>query len=146
MASAAPFARQLLWSLALGASASACACGQTAASSGSVDVPAIIQVDGSSSVFPISEAVAEEFRGARPDVRVTVGVSGTGGGFQKFCRAETDLSDASRPIQRAEIEACHQSGVEYIELPVAYDGVAVVVNPRNDWTESVTVDELRRLW
>ena len=105
-----------------------------------------ITIDGSSTVYPISEAVAEEFQRANPDVRVTIGISGTGGGFQKFCRGETDISDASRPIRPSEIEACAKAGIEYIELPVAYDGLAVVVNPKNSWATSITVDELKTLW
>ena len=108
--------------------------------------PSLIQLDGSSTVFPISEAVAEEFQKANPNSRVTVGISGTGGGFQKFCRGETDISDASRPIRPAEIEACQKAGIEYIELPIAYDGLAVVVNPKNTWATSVTVAELKTLW
>jgi phosphate transport system substrate-binding protein len=108
--------------------------------------PTLISIDGSSTVFPISEAVAEEFQKVNPNVRVTVGISGTGGGFQKFCRAETDISDASRPISPSEIEACRTAGVEYIELPVAYDGLAVVVNPKNSWASAITVEELNRLW
>ena len=118
--------------------------GETPASSGAG--PSLIQLDGSSTVFPISEAVAEEFQKANPNIRVTVGISGTGGGFQKFCRGETDISDASRPIRPAEIEACKQAGIEYIELPIAYDGLAVVVNPKNTWATSVTVAELKTLW
>jgi phosphate transport system substrate-binding protein len=97
-------------------------------------------------VFPISEAVAEEFQKANPNVRVTVGISGTGGGFQKFCRGETDISDASRPIRPIEIETCQKAGIEYIELPIAYDGLAIVVNPKNPWASSVTVAELKTLW
>jgi len=108
--------------------------------------PALIRIDGSSTVFPISEAVAEEFQRANPQARATVGVSGTGGGFQKFCAGETDISDASRPIRPTEIEACRKASVEYIELPVAYDGLAIVVNPKNTWASSITVDELKRLW
>jgi phosphate transport system substrate-binding protein len=106
---------------------------------------AIIRVDGSSTVFPIAEAVAEEYQKVS-GARVTVGISGTGGGFQKFCRAETDMSDASRPISASEIEACRTAGVEFIELPVAYDGLAVVVNPRNTWATSITVEDLKKLW
>jgi phosphate transport system substrate-binding protein len=106
---------------------------------------AVITVDGSSTVFPITEAVAEEFY-KQSGVRVTVGVSGTGGGFQKFCRGETDISDASRPIRPVEIETCKKNGVEFIELPIAYDGLAVVVNPKNTWATSMTVEELRKLW
>jgi phosphate transport system substrate-binding protein len=108
--------------------------------------PTEIRIDGSSTVFPISEAVAEEFQKAKPGVRVTVGISGTGGGFQRFCRGETDISDASRPISRSEITACGSAGINFIELPVAYDGIAIVVNPKADWINDVTVDELRMLW
>lgn len=108
--------------------------------------PSIIQVDGSSTVFPISEAVAEEFQKANPGVRVTVGISGTGGGFKKFGAGEIDLSDASRPIKPTEVDLCAKNGVEYVELPVAYDGLAVVVNPRNDWASHVTTAELKRMW
>jgi phosphate transport system substrate-binding protein len=110
------------------------------------NAPAVIQIDGSSTVFPISEAVAEEFQKSNPGVRVTVGISGTGGGFQKFCRGETDISNASRPISATEIEACKKAGIEYIELPVAYDGLAVVVNPKNTWASTMTVAELKKLW
>jgi phosphate transport system substrate-binding protein len=107
----------------------------------------LITIDGSSTVFPIAEAVAEEFGKANPDQRTpTVGISGTGGGFQKFCRGETDISNASRPIRPAEVEACKQAGVEYIEVPIAYDGLAVVVNPKNMWASSITVGELRTMW
>jgi phosphate transport system substrate-binding protein len=108
--------------------------------------PSVIQIDGSSTVFPITEAVAEEFQKANQGVRVTVGISGTGGGFQKFCRGETDISDASRPISATEIEACKTAGIEYIELPVAYDGLAVVVHPKNSWASNITIAELKKLW
>jgi phosphate transport system substrate-binding protein len=105
-----------------------------------------VAIDGSSTVFPISEAVAEEFQLANPDVRVTVGVSGTGGGFKKFCAGETDISDASRPIKQSEVEACSKNGISYIELTVAYDGLSVVVNPENDFVDYLTIDELKRIW
>src|SRR5512134_3242412 len=111
--------------------AMAVACGGGSSEGPAASNPTLIQLDGSSTVFPISEAVAEEFQKANPNVRVTVGISGTGGGFQKFCRGETDISDASRPIRPAEIETCQKAGIEYIELPIAYDGLAVVVNPKN---------------
>jgi phosphate transport system substrate-binding protein len=131
----------------LAAAASACGGGNNNQNqAGGEQGGAIIRVDGSSTVFPISEAVAEEFQRANQDVKVTVGVSGTGGGFQKFCGGETDISDASRPIRAAEIEACRKAGIEYMELPVAYDGLAVVVNPRNTWATSITVEELKELW
>ncbi len=106
----------------------------------------LISVDGSSTVFPITEAVAEEFQKANPGVKVTVGVSGTGGGFKKFCREETDISDASRPIKSSEVDTCFENGVKYIELPVAYDGLAVVVNKKNTWAENLTVAELKKMW
>ena len=105
-----------------------------------------ITLDGSSTVFPISEAVAEEFQKANPGARVTVGVSGTGGGFQKFCRGETAISNASRPILATEVAACGTAGVTYVELPVAYDGLAIVVNPKNTWAMSITTAELKTLW
>lgn len=106
----------------------------------------VIAIDGSSTVFPITEAVAEEFQKIMPNARVTVGISGTGGGFQKFCSGETDISNASRPIKQVEIDACAAAGIEFIELPIAYDGIAIVVNPANDWVDAVTVDELRSIW
>jgi phosphate transport system substrate-binding protein len=107
----------------------------------------LIKVDGSSTVYPITEAVAEEFQKAdKEKTRVTVGISGTGGGFKKFCVGETDISDASRPIKPSEVEMCAKNGVEYIELPVAYDGLAVVVNPKNNWVDYLTVKELKKMW
>lgn len=111
------------------------------------NVPAasVIAIDGSSTVFPITEAVAEEFRAAH-SARVTIGVSGTGGGFKKFCNGEVALAGASRPIKPSEVELCTARGVDYIELPVAYDGIAVVVNPDNDWAAHMTVAELKALW
>jgi phosphate transport system substrate-binding protein len=107
----------------------------------------IIQIDGSSTVFPVTEAVAEEFQKAKKGkVKVTVGISGTGGGFKKFCRAETDISDASRPILKQEMESCKNSGVEYIELPVAFDALTVMINPKNEWADVMTVAELKKVW
>jgi phosphate transport system substrate-binding protein len=121
-------------------------CGGRPASDQGTATQTVIKIDGSSTVFPITEAVAEEFQKQRHGSRVTVGISGTGGGFQKFCRGETDISDASRPIRAPEIEACGKSSIEFIELPVAYDGLAIVVNPKNTWAQSMTVAELKRLW
>lgn len=105
-----------------------------------------IKIDGSSTVFPISEAVAEEFRTEAPDVRVTVGVSGTGGGFQKFLRGDTDINNASREIQPSEVKTAEENGIEYVQLSVAYDGLAVVVHPENDWVDYFTVEELKKIW
>lgn len=119
-------------------------CGGNSESAGAA--PTIVTLDGSSTVFPISEAVAEEFQKANGDVRVTVGISGTGGGFQKFCRAETDISNASRPISATEVAACAQAGVAYVELPIAYDGIALVVNPKASWADHITVAELKTIW
>jgi phosphate transport system substrate-binding protein len=106
----------------------------------------IIAVDGSSTVYPITEAMAEEFQKANPGIKVTVGISGTGGGFKKFCRGETDISDASRPIKKSEAEACKKAGIEFIELPVALDALAVMVNPKNTWASELTVAELKKMW
>lgn len=105
-----------------------------------------IKVDGSSTVFPVTEAVAEEFRAVAPEVKVTIGVSGTGGGFKKFARGETNLSNASRPIKDKEKAACAENNINYLELEVAYDGLAVLVNPQNDWVDSFTVEELKKIW
>ncbi len=105
----------------------------------------IIKIDGSSTVYPITEAVAEEFQTAQK-VKVTVGESGTGGGFKKFCRGETDISNASRPITQKEIDACKEAGIQFIELPVAFDALTVVVNSKNDWVKSLTVEELKKIW
>jgi phosphate transport system substrate-binding protein len=105
-----------------------------------------IKVDGSSTVFVLSEAVAEEFTNAGNRARVTVGQSGTGGGFQKFCRGETDISDASRPIRPTELQACKAAGINFFEIPVAYDGIAIVVNPKADWISDITKEELQMLW
>lgn len=106
-----------------------------------------ITADGSSSVFPITEAAATEFRRDRSSpVQITVKFSGTGGGFRKFCHGETDIQDASRPILREEMEACRKAGVQYIELPVAFDALTVAVSPANTWVRSMTVAELRKMW
>lgn len=109
-----------------------------------------IRVDGSSTVFPITEAVAEEFQKAQKasgkDVRVTVGISGTGGGFKKFVRGEIDISNASRPIQAKEMEEAKKNGIEYIELPIAFDALTVIVNPKNTWVTQLTVAELKTIW
>ena len=105
----------------------------------------VIKIDGSSTVYPITEAMAEEFQKVQK-VKVTVGESGTGGGFKKFCRGEIDIADASRPITTKEIDACKEAGIQYIELPIAYDGLTVVVNAKNDWVKSLSVDELKKIW
>ena len=105
----------------------------------------IVRIDGSSTVFPITEAIAEEFQSSTR-IRTTVGISGTGGGFKKFCRGEIDMTQASRPILHEEMEACKAAGIEYIELPVAYDALTVVINPQNDFITSMTVDELKKMW
>ena len=105
-----------------------------------------VSLDGSSTVFPISEAVAEEFLAVQPRVRVTVGVSGTGGGFKKFLAGEIDINDASRPIKMKEVDKANEMGIGYIELPVAYDGLSVVVNKKNTWVDHLTVAELSKIW
>jgi phosphate transport system substrate-binding protein len=133
---------RLALTLPLAMTLAACGGGRQGAGQGG-----IITVDGSSTVYPITEAVAEEFRrDTKGAIAVTVGVSGTGGGFQKFCRGETDFSDASRPIHQSEIDGCASAGVSFIELPIAYDGITVVVNQKNTWAQSMTVAELKKLW
>ena len=107
----------------------------------------LIKVDGSSTVFPITEAVAEEFqKETRAAVRVTVGISGTGGGFKKFCRGETDVQDASRPISASEMETCRASGIQYYELPVAFDALTIAVSPLATWLDAITIGELKQMW
>jgi len=106
----------------------------------------VVSTDGSSTVYPITEAVADKFQKENPNIKVTVGISGTGGGFKKFCRGETDMSNASRPIKDKEIETCKQNGIEFIEIPIAYDALTVVVNPQNDWVDYLTVEELKKIW
>jgi len=106
-----------------------------------------VKIDGSSTVYPISEAVAEEFQKAKKGtIKVTVGISGTGGGFKKFCRGETDISDASRPILEKEMKDCAAAGIKYVELPVAYDALTVVINPKNTWIKEFKVEELKKMW
>ena len=105
-----------------------------------------IKIDGSSTVYPITEAVAEEFRFVQPEVKITIGISGSGGGFKKFGRNETDISDASRAIKPKEIELCKENNIEYLELTVAYDGLAVLINPKNDWVDNFKTEELKKLW
>jgi phosphate transport system substrate-binding protein len=107
----------------------------------------VVKIDGSSTVFPITEAVAEEFQKAKKQsIKVTVGISGTGGGFKKFCRGETDISDASRPILRKEMEDCKAAGIEYFELPVAFDALTVVVHPKNSFIKQLTIAEMKKMW
>ncbi|HEX6113937.1 MAG TPA: PstS family phosphate ABC transporter substrate-binding protein [Geminicoccaceae bacterium] len=121
--------------------------GGLAAMAGTALAQDTIQIDGSSTVYPITEAMAEEFQlESGGKYRVTVGISGTGGGFKKFCRGETQISDASRPIKESERAACTEAGIEFIELPVALDALTVMVNPANDWVDYLTVDELRKIW
>jgi phosphate transport system substrate-binding protein len=131
--------------IVFGLAAAAAACSSGPQGESDLSAAPVVQVDGSSTVYPITEAVAEEFRRSTR-ARVTVGISGTGGGFQKFCRDEIDIADASRPIAPAEVDACSKTNVDYLELPVAYDGLAVVVHPKNTWATSMTVAELKKLW
>ena len=109
---------------------------------------ALVKVDGSSTVYPVTEAVAEEFQKAEKNaIKVTVGISGTGGGFKKFCRGETDISNASRPILKSEMAECAKLGITYFELPVAFDALTVVANPQNRFLDKgITVEQLKRMW
>ena len=105
-----------------------------------------IEIDGSSTVFPITQAMAEEFQNIHPDVKINVGISGTGGGFKRFTKGETDISDASRPISTSEVDAAHTNNINYVEFKIALDGIAVVVNPQNIWVDYLTTAELKAIW
>jgi phosphate transport system substrate-binding protein len=137
---------RVMTSLLLPALVLSLGCGGGQPATSTTAAPTVVTLDGSSTVFPVSEAVAEEFQKSNQGVRVTVGISGTGGGFQKFCRGETDISNASRPITASETEACAKAGIAFIELPVAYDGLAVVVSPKATWIDSITTAELKTIW
>ena len=128
-----------LWTVAACGGASS----DSASSSG---LSGAVAVDGSSTVYPVTEAMAEEFQLMHPDTRVTVGVSGTGGGFKRFCVGETDISDASRPIKDSEREMCTSNNIAFTEVRVAWDGLSVVTNPSNDFFDCLTVDELKAIW
>ena len=107
----------------------------------------VIKIDGSSTVYPVTEGVAEDFQKAKKNaIKVTVGISGTGGGFKKFCRGETDIQDASRPILTKEMADCKAAGVEYFELPVAFDALTVVINPKNGFVKELSIEELKKMW
>ena len=138
---------QTLGKLILGiATITLVACGGNNQKSAKSELSGAIKIDGSSTVYPVTEAVAEEFRAVEPAVNVTVGVSGTGGGFKKFMRGEIDINDASRPIKSKEADACAEIGIGHQELSVAYDGLAVLINPENDWVDYLTVEELKKIW
>lgn len=125
------------------------ACGGQSSNTATTEETALtgeVKIDGSSTVYPITEAVAEEFIAVNPEVRVPVGVSGTGGGFKKFIAGEIDINDASRKIKDAEAEEAKAAGINYMELEVAYDGLSVLVNPENTWVDSLTVEELKKIW
>ncbi|MDO6389297.1 PstS family phosphate ABC transporter substrate-binding protein [Pontibacter sp. BT731] len=129
----------------LGASLAFTSCGGNTQEGGS-DMSGSIAIDGSSTVYPVTEAVAEEYRAEAPDVKVTVGVSGTGGGMKKFSRGEIDIVNASRSINDSEAQTAKENGISYVQLSVAYDGLTVVVHPSNDWAKDITVAELKKMW
>jgi phosphate transport system substrate-binding protein len=123
------------------------ACGGGDEKGNAGDVSGNISVDGSSTVYPITEAVAEEFGTENEGrVRVTVGLSGTGGGFKRFCAGETDISNASRKIKDSEQQLCTQNQVTFVELPVAYDGLSIITHPQNNFLQCLTVEELKKIW
>jgi phosphate transport system substrate-binding protein len=129
---------------AICSSAILCGCHSDHAPSSDV---AVVKIDGSSTVFPIAEAAAEDYQlQSKARVRVTVGISGTGGGFKKLCRGDVDISNASRPILTQEMDACRAAGISYIEIPIAFDAVTVVVNPANDWVKELTIEDLKKIW
>jgi phosphate transport system substrate-binding protein len=133
--------------IAIGMSLLLTACGSKNTSENEAErLQGEIKIDGSSTVYPITEAVAEEFRTDQPEVKVTVGVSGTGGGFKKFGRGEIDINDASRPIKEQETAACNENNIKYVDLKVAYDGLVIVVNKENTWLDHFTVAELKKIW
>ena len=138
-----------LAAIVIGAIASvavACGASTTPASSGAAVLRGEVEIDGSGTVFPITEAVAEEFRKVQPGVQVNVGVSGTGGGFKRFVVGETDISDASRPIKPEEATQATANGVAYVELKVGTDGLTVIAHPNADFVNCLTIDELKRIW
>ena len=135
-----------LMAAAAGLSLILAACGGSGSGGGTSDVTGQILIDGSSTVAPLLTLVAEDFQTENSGVKVTVGTSGTGGGFEKFCAGETDISNASRPIKESEIEACKKNGVEYIEVIIANDALSIVVNNGNTWAKCLTVDQLRKMW
>lgn len=134
------------WTSATTTVAAAAAVALTACGGGDGGPEGSVAIDGSSTVYPITEAVLEEFSASHRNIRVTAGAKGTGGGFARFCRGETDINDASRPITEGEEELCEENGIDYAEIPVAYDGVTITVNEENDWAQCITVEELRRIW
>jgi len=117
-----------------------------AGSGGDGQLQGTVSIDGSSTVFPISQAMAEEFQKQYPRVKVVVGTSGTGGGFKKFIAGETDINDASRPISEKEKKRCREKNIEYIELTIGIDGLSVIVNPKNTWCNALTVGQLKKIW
>lgn len=138
---------KILFAIAIATSIASCGSNESNDNKGGEEaLSGTIKIDGSSTVYPISEAVAEEFRAEAPDVKVTIGSSGSGAGFKKFARGETDISDASRAIKESEVAACKEAGIDFTEITVAYDGLAVFVNKDNDWLSSITVADLKKLW
>jgi phosphate transport system substrate-binding protein len=139
--------RVIVLSFAVSLIISGAGCGGGSSDGGSGDgLSGTIQADGSSTVGPFTTKAAEDFGKAEPDVRITVGISGTGGGFERFCRGETDMSNASRPIDEEEVAECEKNDVDYVEFHVANDALTNVVNIENDWAACLTVDELRKIW
>jgi phosphate transport system substrate-binding protein len=136
---------KIVWVVAAAGLVSACG-SKSSSDAESKKLQGEIRIDGSSTVYPITEAVAEEFRLEQPDVRITVGVSGTGGGFKKFCRGEIDINNASRPVKAREGTTCNEGAIQHIALKVAFDGLAIVVSKENTWVDKLTVDELRKIW
>lgn len=141
-----PLSRKAIIGLSAVAVVALGACGSKSSTNGDSDLSGTILIDGSSTVAPLVTLAAEDFQSSNSGVQVTVGTSGTGGGFEKFCAGETDISNASRPIKDEEIAACNDAGIEYFEMIVANDALTVVVNNENDWATCLTVDQLKKLW
>lgn len=138
--------KNFLATACLAALLAACNSSQKQDQSNDENETVVLKVDGSSTVYPITEAVAEDFQAAHPNTRITIGVSGTGGGMKKFMNGEIDIANNSRPIKKEEADACVAKGIKFIELPIAYDGLAVVVNPKNTWVDKLTTEELKTIW
>ena len=119
---------------------------ESTATSTAVAVEGEVKIDGSSTVFPVSQAMAEEFQKVQPKTQIVVGESGTGGGFKKFSAGEIDINDASRPISEAEAKACAEKGIEFVGLKVCIDGLSILVNPENDFCKVLTTDQLKQIW
>ncbi|HUM47300.1 MAG TPA: PstS family phosphate ABC transporter substrate-binding protein [Chitinophagales bacterium] len=138
--------KKILFPVLIIALFTACSTSEKKTEEASTDQAIILKVDGSSTVYPITEAVAEDYKATNPNLQVTIGIAGTGGGMKKFTSGEIDICNASRPMKKEEMDICMQKNIKFIELPIAYDGLAVTVNPKNTWVDKLTIAELKMIW